>query len=166
MSTAETTVDQAEALARACHPSCVACGDPRHGGLGLRFAGQPDDSVVAEFSCNAQYEGYPGHLHGGVIATLLDAAMMHWLFAHQTVAVTTKLEVQYRHPVLADVQAEVRASLLWESPSYHVLKAELTQHGTTRAVAKGVFTLKAADPPEGSRPCQRFSNNNQVRTSS
>jgi acyl-CoA thioesterase FadM len=80
---------------------------------------------------------------------LLDAAMMHWLFAHNVAGVTTRIGIQFRHPVFVDAQADVRASLLYESPSYYVLRAELTQDATVRAVAEGVFTCKPHDDEEG-----------------
>jgi len=149
MSTAETIIGDAEALARSCHPSCIACGDPKHGGLGLRFTCNADDSVVAGFTCGSQFEGYPNQLHGGVIAMLLDAAMMHWLFAHETIGATTRIGIQFRHPVLVDMRADVRASLLYESPSYHVLRAEIRQGGVVRAVADGVFADKAPSCAKG-----------------
>ena len=149
MSTADTVVGEAGALAKSCHPSCVACGDPKHGGLGLRFTWYADDTVVACFPCGPEYEGYPNQLHGGIIAMLLDAAMMHWLFAHDIVGVTTRIGIQFRHPVVVDTQADVRASLLYKSPSYYVLRAEIMQSGTIRAVAEGVFTDKVPSGVEG-----------------
>jgi acyl-coenzyme A thioesterase PaaI-like protein len=149
MSTANVVVNKAEGFARSCHPSCVACGDPKDGGLGLRFRLNADDSVQARFPCGSRYEGYPSQLHGGIIAMLLDAAMMHWLFAHGVVGVTTRIGIQFRHPVLVDTQADVRASLLHESPSYYVLRAELIQDGLIRAVGEGVFTDKAPGGAEG-----------------
>lgn len=57
--------------------------------------------------------------------------------------VTTRLAIQFRHPVSVDMQADAWASLLHESPSYYILRAEVTQGGTFRAVAEGVFTDKA-----------------------
>ena len=144
MGTTKETTAQVASLSRSCHPACIACGRPEHGGLGLRFREASDASVVATFACESRYQGYPNQLHGGIIATLLDAAMMHCLFARGICGVTVNIEVQFRHPVRVDTQADVRAWLCEESPSYYVLRAEIVQDGTTRAVAEGVFAESAS----------------------
>jgi acyl-coenzyme A thioesterase PaaI-like protein len=51
----------------------MACGS---GGLGLHFDAQPDGSVEGVFDCASAYQGYQDRLHGGVVATLADAAMV------------------------------------------------------------------------------------------
>lgn len=143
MSTTSGSVAGVNVFGRSCHPACIACGDSEHGGLDLRFRQEADGTVVAPFACESPYQGYPNQLHGGVIALLLDAAMMHCLFARGICGVTTNLEIQFRHPVLVGMQADVRAWLREESPSYYILCAKITQADTIRAVAEGVFAKKA-----------------------
>lgn len=118
------------------HPGCIACSP---GGLGLRFARQPDGSVLATFPCPPEYQGYEDRLHGGVIATLADAAMTHCLFARGITAFTAKLEVTYRHPARVGREATVQAWLVSDSEVLYELKAEVRQ-GTRRcAQARGLF---------------------------
>jgi len=135
-----------------CHPACIACGDPSRGGLGLRFAQQDDGSVEASFPCDERYQGFPDRLHGGVIALLLDAAMIHCLFARGHHAFTTKLSVQFRHPVVVGEPATVRGWYVGESPSLFILRAEVHQSGLVRAVAEGVF---ARQQPTGTDEAPR-----------
>jgi len=139
-------------LGESCHPACVACGDPKRGGLGLRFVRQDDGSVTASFSCEERYQGFPDRLHGGIIALLLDAAMIHCLFARGHHAVTTKLSVQFRHPVVVGEAATVRGWHVGESPSRFVVKAEIRQSGLVKAVAEGIFARQEVPlSDEGSR---------------
>ena len=53
---------------------CFACGPNNPIGLKLdfQFSG---DSYVAKFTPSAQYQGYDGITHGGIVSTLLDEAM-------------------------------------------------------------------------------------------
>jgi hypothetical protein len=52
------------------HPFCFVCSGSNPMGLALRYAPQPDGSVSASFLGHSALEGYPGLLHGGVIAAL------------------------------------------------------------------------------------------------
>lgn len=128
-----------DALRSACHPGCVACRDPREGGLGLRFELHPDRSVTAPFRCASEYQGYPDRLHGGIIATLLDAAMTHCLFAQRYRGVTAKLAIRYSRPVLIDTEAMVRAELNRKRGLLFELRAELQQGGQVCASAEATF---------------------------
>ncbi len=54
---------------------CFACGMDNPIGLKLQFYQTAADEVTAEFTAPEQYQGYPGVLHGGVTATILDEAV-------------------------------------------------------------------------------------------
>ncbi len=47
---------------------------PAHGAIGLHLHFYTDDEgrTVACFQPKPEHQGYPGHLHGGIISTLLD----------------------------------------------------------------------------------------------
>ena len=143
-----TTGGRDVSLAGYCHPACVVCGDRNDGGLGLRFEEQADGSVVGLFACEPGYQGYPERLHGGVVAMLLDGAMTNCLFARRVRGFTAKLEVRFRHPVKVGVNATIRARLVHEAPPLYVLEAELLQHDTVRAVAKGKFFGEPETPQQ------------------
>jgi len=83
---------------------------------------------------------------------MLDAAMIHCLFARGHHAVTTRLSVQFRHPVVVGEPAMVKGWYVGESPSLFILRAEVHQSGLVRAVAEGVFARQAsALSQEGAR---------------
>ncbi len=54
---------------------CFACGLENPIGLKLTFYQTAEDEVTCDFTAPADYEGYPGILHGGVTATILDEAV-------------------------------------------------------------------------------------------
>ncbi|MBN1347434.1 MAG: PaaI family thioesterase [Phycisphaerae bacterium] len=137
------------ALRKTCHPACIACGDAEHGGFGLIFAEQADGSVEAAFGCDAIYQGFPDRLHGGVVALLLDSAMMHCMFARGICGVTAKLEVKFRHPVAVGRPATIRARLVGESPSVCELEAEIHQADRCCASAQGMFARQPAVESSG-----------------
>jgi len=60
------------ALGLHTHPNCVVCGRENPRGLHLQFGLTDDDSVECNFYFSKALEGYPGRLHGGVIASVLE----------------------------------------------------------------------------------------------
>src|ERR1035438_2203533 len=97
MNTGQTQLKGAQACA---HPFCVVCSGSNPYGLGLKFQPDGDGGVSTVFLAHAALEGYPGLVHGGVIASMLDGAMTNCLFAQGIVAVMGELNVRYWKPVL------------------------------------------------------------------
>ena len=123
----------------ACHPACIACRSTAEGGLGLRFERQDDGSVAASFTGAPSYQGYPDRLHGGIIATLLDAAMTHCLFARRIRGYTARLEVRYQRPVGIGTAMVVRAWIVQARSRWFRLGAEISQASEVRVIAEAVF---------------------------
>jgi hypothetical protein len=51
---------------------CFVCGIDNPIGLHLSFYTDDEGRCVARFRPKPEHQGYPGHLHGGIISTLLD----------------------------------------------------------------------------------------------
>ncbi len=126
-------------LRRERHPGCFVCGPDNGQGLGLEFRWGEAGTVEAAFACQAIFEGYPAMLHGGIVCALLDGAMTNCLFAHGHTAVTAELKVRFRHPVLTDCPARVRAWIAASFRPLHELAAELVQEDQVMATARGKF---------------------------
>ena len=62
-------------FAHAANNACFGCGPANPNGLHLEFLLADDGSVVSFPVVPNTFEGPPGYLHGGIIATLLDEAM-------------------------------------------------------------------------------------------
>jgi acyl-coenzyme A thioesterase PaaI-like protein len=136
MPDATAQLNQVQATA---HPFCFACSASNPMGLALRYTATADGSVSARFLGNCALEGYPGVLHGGLVATLLDGTMTNCLFAKSIRAMTADLRVRFGSPVLAAEELTVRA---WLESSHHALfemRAEITQGGNLKARAHGRF---------------------------
>jgi uncharacterized protein (TIGR00369 family) len=130
-----------QALRAAAHPGCVACSTTRNHGLGLAFHDVGDGRVRATFACPASFEGYPGLLHGGIIATALDAAMTNCLFAMGHQAVTAELSIKYRAPVRLGQVAVVEAHASRDLFPLFVMEASLNQEGESKATATAKFIV-------------------------
>lgn len=78
--------------------TCFGCGpgNPTRLGIEPRYEG---DLVVAELEFHPRFEGGPGLVHGGAIAAFFDDLIGFVAMAHQSPAVTAKLEVNYRSPI-------------------------------------------------------------------
>jgi len=108
-------------------------------GLELEFTQEPDRSVSSSFRGSEVFESWPGLLHGGVIATLLDEAMGHCLLAYNKCGFTAELTLRYLHPVASRTPMMVRAWLLHSHRRLHLLRAELRQNDRLKATALGTF---------------------------
>ena len=125
------------------HPNCIVCSPDHQSGLHLEFTLLEDGSVQAAFDCGGAFQGYPGLLHGGVISALLDGAMTNCLFAHGQQGITGELKVRFRHPVVTDRPAIVRAWIDRSIPPFYVLQAELIQDEWVKAKATGKFVERS-----------------------
>ncbi|MCA9250957.1 MAG: PaaI family thioesterase [Phycisphaerae bacterium] len=134
-----------EALCSSCHPDCVACRDIGLGGLGLKFSVSADGGVNARFYCAAKYQGYPDRMHGGIIATLLDAAMTHCLFSRGKRGVTAKLSIRYVRPVEIGADAVISASVISDRGMLVELQSELHQAGRLCASSKATFFVQSPE---------------------
>ncbi len=80
---------------------CFVCGLDNPYGLHLAFYEQETGDIQAEITVPEQFQGYPGMVHGGVIAALLDEVTGR-VYMHgdsPRFMVTAKLTIRYRKPV-------------------------------------------------------------------
>jgi tRNA (adenine37-N6)-methyltransferase len=161
---AAPTEELLRATCRREHPHCFACSDPADGGLGLKFQVGTDGGVRAIWTCPPGGESYPGIVHGGLIATLLDAAMVHALFARGIAARTGDLRIRYRNPVCIGSPLMVAAKLTETGDPLFLLEAELRQGTSLCAQAEAKFmrqigageVIPSPDSP-GMQPGKRVS---------
>ena len=130
--------------ARYGHGRCLVCGEHRSASLHLSFTPREDGSVHADFVARHHLQGYDDLMHGGVIATVLDAAMTHCLFHRGVAAVTADLRVRYVRPVVCGSCLNIDARILKvRLPLYH-LRAEIACNGLVGAWAEAKFLPKPA----------------------
>lgn len=118
------------------HVACMICGE--NDSLQLRFTAD-ENGVMARFQADSTWQGFQGTLHGGMISTLLDAAMTHCLFHHGVEAVTADLHVRFLKPVPCTELLTLRARLVGQRRHIYDLSAELSCTEGVVARAKAVF---------------------------
>lgn len=134
-----TTEFPPEAQCRRAHPDCFACAPQHPFGLKVAFVRRGSHRVEGSFPCGWHYQGYPGRLHGGVVSTLLDSAMVHALMVEGVEAFTADLRVRFRAPVLLGVPARITGLRLQGRGPLHHMTATLEQEGQVKATAQARF---------------------------
>jgi acyl-coenzyme A thioesterase PaaI-like protein len=91
---------------------CFVCGQRNPYGLHLHFRLE-GDSVVADFQPREEHQGFPGVIHGGIVAAVLDEALgrTSLLGNNREWTLTGRLEVRYRRYVPYGPLLRVRAKL-------------------------------------------------------
>jgi acyl-coenzyme A thioesterase PaaI-like protein len=76
---------------------CFACGQQNPLGLKLVFRVE-GEAIVADFLPREEYQGFPGVIHGGIIAVVLDEALNRTsLLAKEPLwTMTGRLDIRYR----------------------------------------------------------------------
>lgn len=133
------SAERLEAVRHQEHQWCFACGEHHPFGLKLKFLPDGEGSVRATFACGKSYEGYGDRLHGGIVSTLLDSAMVSWLMAAGITAYTADLQIRFHLPIEVGVDAEIRAIRRRRQGPIHRMEAQLFQNGQRRASARGCF---------------------------
>ena len=119
---------------------CFGCGPANPIGLHLDFFVAGDQSVVCLPVVANIFEGPPGILHGGVIATLLDEAMSKAVRVHGLTAMTRKMEVEYLRPVKSETAIRIEGTLVRSEGRKHWTEAKiLNEKLDTLATARGLF---------------------------
>ena len=93
---------------------CFVCGRSNPVGLYMQFHNDGEHEVVSEYSVPAHYQGYPGVVHGGVVAAMLDevVARVSMIGDHHHFMMSVKLQILYRHPVPVETPLKVVGRIL------------------------------------------------------
>lgn len=119
---------------------CFGCGTANPIGLHLEFFHDGMDGVSSVPTIADTYEGPPGYVHGGIIATLLDEAMSKAVRAHGMVAMTRHMEVDYLRPVPSGAPIRLEGRVTRSEGRKHWTQAKiLDAAGETLALSKGLF---------------------------
>jgi acyl-coenzyme A thioesterase PaaI-like protein len=124
------------------HSTCFACGAVNENGLHLIFKDGPG-GTTCEVSIPDHFQSYDGMVHGGIIATLLDAAMIHCLQSNYgTSPKTCRLEVRYLHVIHPGEHVTVNARMAGKRGRLLLADAEVLCSGVCSARARGAFTSR------------------------
>ncbi len=132
---------------------CFGCGPANPIGLHLDFFVAEDQSVVCLPLVADLFEGPPGMLHGGVIATLLDEAMSKAVRVRGLTAMTRQMEVEYLRPVPSATAIRIDGMLVRSEGRRLWTEAKIVNDkSVTLATAKGLFIQVRASRMLTGRP--------------
>lgn len=128
---------------------CFVCGRDNPVGLGVAWTNRRESGeVVGEVTVAGHFNGYPGVVHGGIVAALLDETAGRSLLVDggfEDLMVTLKLEVGYRRPTPTDTPLTVVGRLVRRSERRAEAESELRlADGTVCATGRVLL----ARPPE------------------
>jgi uncharacterized protein (TIGR00369 family) len=137
-------------LAHGALNGCFGCGDDNPAGLHLQFFVDEEQRVLCRVHLDRQFQGPPGHAHGGIIATLLDEAMSKANRHRNITAMTRHMSIDYRRPVPLETDLVLEG---WSekdpgsaSGRKHQCSAEIRDaSGTVLASATGIFIQVTAE---------------------
>ncbi|BDD89070.1 PaaI family thioesterase [Desulfofustis limnaeus] len=97
---------------------CFVCGMDNRYGLQSRFYELDNGEIVACFRPADEHQSYPGRLHGGIAAAILDETIGRAVLNHQEDelwGVTLEFSMKFRKPVPLDQEIRVVARLVEEN---------------------------------------------------
>jgi acyl-coenzyme A thioesterase PaaI-like protein len=118
---------------------CFACGQRNETGLQLTFR-REGDRILADYRPAERFQGFPGVLHGGVLATMLDETMSRTGAMRRQWLMTGKLDIRFRRPAPVDQPLRVWGEIVRErTGAVDAVGAVELQDGTVLAEARGMF---------------------------
>ncbi len=127
---------------------CMVCGVENRFGLQGRFFVLDSGEVVGVFSPRLEHQGYPGRMHGGMVAALLDETIGRAVNLAQgdTWGVTIKFSMRLRKPVPLESEVKVIGRITRDSSRAFEGTGELIlQDGSVAAEAEGTYVKLSID---------------------
>ncbi len=122
--------------------SCFACGLENPRGLSLVFYNVGKERVETEYTAPEHFQGYPGILHGGIVASLLDEVVGRTAMIEDPnhFMVTARLSVRYRKPIPVGVPLKLTGWMVRKRGRLGTAEAELRlPDGTLGAEAEAIL---------------------------
>ncbi|MEJ8569225.1 PaaI family thioesterase [Elongatibacter sediminis] len=93
---------------------CFICGRSNPVGLYMRFQDDGEHTVVSHYTVPSHYQGYPGIVHGGIQAAMLDEVVgrVAMIGDHHHFMMSVTLDVKYRHPVPVGVPLKISGHIV------------------------------------------------------
>jgi acyl-coenzyme A thioesterase PaaI-like protein len=115
------------------HAGCVACIHPQ---LKLDFVLCGPDAMHSSIDFTEEMCSFNGHVHGGVLAFVVDQAVTCMLLAKETYAVTGELNLRYKKPVQPRQTAHVEVALERTCGQLSKVRATVRQGGEDCVIAQ------------------------------
>ncbi len=96
---------------------CFVCGLKNKFGLSASFYETDKNELIALFKACQEHQGYPGRLHGGIAAAILDETIGRTITTGKNDkiwGVTLEFNIKYKKPIPLDEEIKVVAKLTYE----------------------------------------------------
>jgi uncharacterized protein (TIGR00369 family) len=131
---------------------CFICGLQNPVGLHMAIYNDPDNNCIySNITIPDQYQSYPGVVHGGIVATMLDEISGRAIIMDgndENLMVTMKLEVKYRLPTPTNTPLKVIGRVVSQNETRAKVAGEIQlPDGTVTASCESLL----ARPPDEMR---------------
>ena len=120
---------------------CFVCGEANPHGLQLEFSQLPPqdaDDVEAGIQFSRRYQGWKEIVHGGLVSTVLDEALVKALAVHHFHCVTAELNVRFKHPLKTGVKYRLTGKMTGRKGRLVFAESSISDlRGRVMAVARG-----------------------------
>jgi acyl-coenzyme A thioesterase PaaI-like protein len=89
---------------------CFGCGHNNPIGLKLRFT-KEGETCRAEFTPASAHQGWPGIVHGGILACVLDEAMSYAVYFEGVTCLTANMQVRLKQPAKVEEPLVITSSV-------------------------------------------------------
>ena len=127
---------------------CFVCGTDNSSSLQAQFLNTDAGEVVGVFTPREIHQSYPGRLHGGVSAAILDELIGRAVNVQEpdTFSVTIELSTRYRKPVPYDQPVTARARVTKNTHRMYEGTGEIVlEDGTVAVEASGKYLKLPVD---------------------
>jgi uncharacterized protein (TIGR00369 family) len=90
---------------------CFVCGEKNPHGLHLKFS-LSEGKISTEFVPQKTHQGYKDVVHGGIISTLIDEAIVKAALMQGMPAITAEITIRFKNPLMVGEKAVVEATIL------------------------------------------------------
>ena len=93
---------------------CFVCGTENTNGLQMSFYDDNHETVCSTVTVDQRFQSYPGIVHGGILATMLDEVVgrVAMIGDHHHFMMTVNLNAKYRQPVPINTELRVEGKII------------------------------------------------------
>ncbi len=139
------------------YKACFACGKENRHGLRLQFFADRD-SVRGTFRPRDHFCGYPGLVHGGILASVADEVMW-WAASWKEASscVTVELSVKYLKPAPTEGELELTGRVKGQKKRIMEVEGEVRdKEGKVYATAWGKYLILTDEKNREAMPLLDF----------
>lgn len=123
---------------------CFVCGDENPHGLRIQFF-HDGERAIGKYTADAQYQGYKGIFHGGLVSTLLDEIMAKAVLARKRYCMTVEMSVRFKKAVPVGTKLRLSGRVTSDRKRLLETSGEITgEDGTIYATATGKYMEAAS----------------------